>query len=104
MRRALVPGRRYVDLSVALDFHGPQPSAYGVPPAAARPYSGDGFTLDTRAGGSCNCDMVEAIPHCHGTHTECVGHLTRERFPLAAVMPEPFVPCTLVTVEPDGRA
>jgi kynurenine formamidase len=104
MRRALVPGGRYADLSVVLDFHGPQPNAYGVPPAGARPYSGDGFTLDTRAGGSCNCEVLDVIPHCHGTHTESVGHLTRERFPITVALPEPFLNCSLVTVEPDGRA
>jgi kynurenine formamidase len=104
MRRLPTPGDRYADISVVLDFHGTQPNAYDVPIATSRPYAGDGFTLDTRAGGSCNCDVVEVVPHCHGTHTECVGHLTRERFPVAAVMPEPFVSCTLITVEPACRA
>jgi kynurenine formamidase len=95
-------GRR-LDLSLPLDLHGPQPNAYGVPPATARPYSGDGFTLDVRAGGSCNCEVIEFIPHCHGTHTESVGHLTRERFPLSAVLPEPLLPCSVVTIQPKGR-
>ncbi|MCI0702160.1 MAG: cyclase family protein [Planctomycetia bacterium] len=94
---------RAVDLSLPLDLHGPQPNAYGVPPANARPYSGEGFTLDTREGGSCNCEVIEFIPHCHGTHTESVGHLTAERFPLPMVPPPLFLACSLISVQPHGR-
>jgi kynurenine formamidase len=95
---------RSVDLSLALDFHGPQANAYGVPMASARPYSGEGFTLDTRAGGSCNCEVLSITPHCHGTHTESVGHLTRGRYPISEVMPPPLLAATVITVQPEGRA
>jgi arylformamidase len=103
MRRAHIPLGRAVDLSIPLDPHGPQPNAYGAPPAHARPYSGDGFTLDTRQGGSCNCEVIECVPHCNGTHTESVGHITRERFPLSAVRLPPFLACTVISVSPEGR-
>ena len=100
--RTYRPGRA-VDLAVPLDFHSAQPNAYGVPAATARPYSGPGFTLDTREGGSCNCEVISFTPHCNGTHTESVGHLTRERFPVSAVLPEPFLPATVLSVRPHGR-
>jgi kynurenine formamidase len=109
MRAQLIAGphavriERSVDLSIPLDPHGPQPSAYGAPPATARPYSGPGFTLDTRQGGSCNCEVIELTPHCNGTHTESVGHITRERFPLAAVHIPPFLSCLVISVTPVGR-
>jgi kynurenine formamidase len=103
MRHARIPTGRTVDLSLPLDPHGPQPNAYGAPPATARPYSGVGFTLDTRAGGSCNCEVIEFTPHCNGTHTESVGHITTERFPISVIPIPLFVPCALVSVEPHGR-
>ena len=103
MRRAHIPAGRGVDLAIPLDPHGQQPNAYGVPAAAAVPYSGDGFTLDTRVGGSCNCDVIEFTPHCNGTHTESVGHITAERFPLTAVELPLFLSCSLVSVTPIGR-
>jgi kynurenine formamidase len=31
------------------------------------------------AGGACNCFVLTVNPHCHGTHTESIGHLTRQR-------------------------
>src|SRR5262245_62119713 len=94
---------RPTDLALPLDVHGAQPNAFGSPPAKARPYSGEGFTLDTREGGSCNCEVIEFIPHCNGTHTEGVGHLTAERFPLSSILPEPFLACSVISVEPQGR-
>jgi kynurenine formamidase len=101
-------GRTYrlgqgVDLAVPLNCSGPQPNAFGVPPATAQAYAGPGFVLDTRQGGSCNCEVLTLIPHCHGTHTESVGHLTTDRFPLTAVLPEPFLPCTVVSLLPRGQ-
>jgi kynurenine formamidase len=91
------------DLSIPLDPHGPQPNAYDTPPASARAYSGPGFMLDTRRGGSCNCEVIEVIPHCHGTHTESVGHITTEHFPISNVQLPLLMPCLVVSVSPHGR-
>ena len=37
------------------------------------------FIGDTRMGGPCNFETYSITPHCNGTHTECVGHITNER-------------------------
>jgi arylformamidase len=103
MRRASIPVGRWADISIPLDPHGPQPNAYGVPDAAASPYSGEGFSLDTRVGGSCNCETIEFTPHCNGTHTESLGHITTERFPLTAVELPLFLLCSVISVTPRGR-
>jgi arylformamidase len=34
---------------------------------------------DTREGGSVNCQVMTFCPHGNGTHTECVGHITKKR-------------------------
>jgi kynurenine formamidase len=91
------------DLSIPLDPRGPQPNAYDAPLASARPHSGEGFTLDTRLGGAVNCEVLEVIPHCHGTHTESVGHITTERFPISNVQLPVFMPCAVISVQPVGR-
>jgi kynurenine formamidase len=103
MPRPPFSGYRSVDLSISLDPHGPQPNAYGAPPATAHPFSGNGFTLDTRLGGSCNCEVITFTPHCNGTHTESVGHITRERFPISGVLPKFVLVCAVVSVAPEGR-
>src|SRR5260221_10710090 len=67
------------DISIPLRFDGPQPNAYGVEAATAKACEYGKLVGDTRRGGNCNFEQVALIPHCNGTHTECVGHITKER-------------------------
>jgi kynurenine formamidase len=92
------------DISIAVDFSGAQPSMFGVPPATSAPYKGDGWVGDTREGSSCNFETITITPHCNGTHTECVGHITHRRVALPRVMSDVLVPAVLVTVEPQPLA
>jgi arylformamidase len=55
-------------------------------------------------GSSCNCEVITLIPHCNGTHTECAGHLTRERLDAWRVAPAGFVPALLLSVLPQAPA
>ncbi|MEZ4849568.1 MAG: hypothetical protein R3B93_13310 [Bacteroidia bacterium] len=68
-----------IDISIPLIFNGLQPNTYGVPKAKAKAFEGEGFIGDVRRGGSCNFEELQFIPHCNGTHTECVGHISEER-------------------------
>ncbi len=100
-------GRRYrvdthsaVDLSTPLEFNGPQASHFGAPAASARPLEAGGFVGDTRQGGSCNCEVLTLVPHCNGTHTEGVGHITRTRLSVAGLATRPLYLARLVSVAP----
>jgi len=88
-----------IDISIPLDFHGDQPSHFGAPPASATALESDGFTGDTREGGSCNCEVLTITPHCNGTHTECVGHITGERISVSGLALDPLISTALVSVE-----
>jgi kynurenine formamidase len=91
---------RPVDLSLPLEFHGAQPRHFDAPPASARPYAVPGFSGSVASGASCNCEVLTLIPHCNGTHTECVAHLTRERLDAYRVVPAGLVPALLVSLAP----
>ena len=67
------------DLSMPLRFGGEQPVFFGVRAAEEQTLRAGTFTGDVRLGGSCNCSTYSLTPHCNGTHTECVGHLTEQR-------------------------
>src|SRR5437879_7785473 len=58
-----------------------------------------GFKGSVERGASCNCELITLIPHCNGTHTECVGHLTRERLDAWRVVPAGFLPALLRSEE-----
>ncbi len=89
-----------VSLAIPLDFAGPQPSCFGAPRAESSPLRSGGFTGDTRLGGSCNCEVLTLAPHCNGTHTECVGHVTDERVAISERLAGGVQLAQLVTVEP----
>ncbi|HYM42147.1 MAG TPA: cyclase family protein [Steroidobacteraceae bacterium] len=93
-----------VSLAVELDFAGPQPRHFAAPRASARPFEAPGFAGSVERGASCNCEVLTLIPHCNGTHTECVGHLTRERLDVSRIAPFGFLPALLVTLTPEPAA
>lgn len=87
-------------ISIPLNFNGIQPNSYGVPQAQGHAFEGGGFVGDVRQGGSCNFEVYTFIPHCNGTHTECVGHLTAERIAIHTTLNDVFIPATLISVQP----
>ncbi len=88
-------------IAIPLDFNGAQPNSYDVPDAASRTYEDGGFIGDTRRGGGCNFETVTLTPHCNGTHTECVGHISDARISVEAVLQPGLRPATLITVQPE---
>lgn len=100
--RYAIRADRPLHLAIPVDFHGPQPSAFGLPRARATAFASGTFVGDTRQGGSCNCEIVTLAPHGNGTHTECVGHLTRTRESVHAALCDALVPATLVSVTPEA--
>ena len=91
---------RSISLAIPLDFDGPQPSFFAAPPAIAAPLQSDGFTGDTRLGGSCNVRQYHFVPHCNGTHTECVGHIVDDPVTVNEQLHQSLFPATLVTIAP----
>ncbi len=87
-----------VDIAIPLLFSGPQPSHFDAPVATSHPYEAAGFVGDTRAGGSCNCEAIELVPHCNGTHTECVGHITDQRVSIHDCLKDSLLTAVLVSV------
>jgi arylformamidase len=95
-----VDDSRVHDLSIPLLFDGSQPNFFGAPTASSTPLIAGDFIGDVRKGGSCNCSTYSITPHCNGTHTECVGHVTDERVGIRSVQVPAFVLARLVTLSP----
>jgi arylformamidase len=94
----------FVDISIALKFNGPQPNAFGVEPATSTACECGDLVGDTRRGGSCNFEQITLIPHCNGTHTECVGHVTNERISIRECLTDVFISARLISVKPVSAA
>ncbi len=93
-----------IDISIPLRFNGPQPNAYGVEPASAEACEYGELVGDTRRGGSCNFERYTFIPHCSGTHTECVGHITDERISVRKCLKDVFINAVLISVAPTSAS
>ena len=91
-----------IDISIPLQFSGPQPNAFGVEPATSKACEYGSLVGDTRRGGSVNFEQYTLIPHCNGTHTECVGHITNQRISVRECLKDIFIPAVLISVEPEG--
>lgn len=89
-----------IDISIPLNFYGPQVNAFGVDAAVSRPVEVGEMIGDTRRGGSCNFEQITLIPHCSATHTECVGHITHERIFVTDCLKEILMQVAVVSVEP----
>jgi kynurenine formamidase len=88
------------DLAITLDFDGPQPGFFAESPARSAPLRVGGFTGSVAGGASCNCAVHTLAPHCHGTHTECIGHVTRSPVTIASLTPVPPCLALVISVTP----
>lgn len=90
--------RVFYDISIPMEFNGPQPSAFGVEPASSAPYRSGSFVGSIIQGGSCNFEKISIVPHCNGTHTECLGHITKSDFSVQDELKEVLLAATLTSV------
>ena len=79
-------------------------SAWYVDGPKFEPVRADGFVGKVAEGGSVNFTDVFFNPHGHGTHTECLGHITKEAESIdrqlrIASLPV-LIPCLVHTVDP----
>ena len=104
-REVIIDLSRPINVAIPLDFSEEQPRHFGAPAATSQPFSVPGFSGSVMQGASCNCNTLTLIPHCNGTHTECVGHLTTERLDAHRQVPPGLVPALLLSVTPtDAQA
>jgi kynurenine formamidase len=82
-------------LAIPIDRSGRHPRFFTQEPVRFETLSGGDFIGRVADGGSCNVDSVHLIPHCHGTHTEGPGHVTRAAEPVQAGLPTGLIPAAV---------
>lgn len=89
-----------IDISIPVRFDSKQFKAFRAEPAFVEFYNGDDFTVSIESGSGCNCPVFTFAAHLHGTHTECVGHISKQNHILqdTAKIP-PYVFGQLITVK-----
>ncbi|MEO6132511.1 MAG: cyclase family protein [Saprospiraceae bacterium] len=87
-------------IAIPLDHTRDQPNAYYAPRYEAAPVKVGAWIGDTREGGSVNFYNLRINPHGNGTHTECVGHISLERYSIHQCLRNEFAIAQLISVYP----
>lgn len=87
-------------IAIPLDHTRPQPNAYSAPWYDAEPVKAGDWIGDTRLGASVNFFDIRLNPHGNGTHTECVGHISQQRYSVHDALPFGRWIAQLITVYP----
>ena len=87
-------------IGIPLNFRGEQPNLFGAPDASAQVLESGTFIGSKAAGGSCNVASINLVPHCNGTHTECIGHISSKVEAVHECLEDSFIPATLISVDP----
>lgn len=92
-----------LDISIPLRASKENVSAWYVEPPKFDPVRSDNWIGEVAQGGSVNFRNIFFNPHGHGTHTECVGHITKEFVSLNKCMKQFFFPAKLISVSPEKK-
>lgn len=90
-----------IDISIPVRFDEQQFKAFGANAATSKYYGGDNFTISIESGAGCNCPVFTFSSHLHGTHTECVGHISKQDHIVQDVIQHaPYMSAQIITIEP----
>jgi len=92
-----------IDCSIPLEGNDTNPRAWYVDAPVIEPVRTTDWTGSVAEGGSVNFRNIRFNPHGHGTHTECLGHITPEVFSVNGIIKEQFMKALLISVTPEER-
>jgi kynurenine formamidase len=78
-------------------------SAWYCSPSKITPVMTEQFTGSVALGGAVNFRDVQFNPHGNGTHTECVGHISKEPYSIHQVLKRFFFLAQVWSVAPEQR-
>jgi arylformamidase len=89
-----------IDISLPLSNDPKSVLAWYCEPIKIEPVVTDTFIGEVKQGGSVNFRNVTLNLHGNGTHTECVGHISKEEYSLNQCLKEFHFMAQLISVEP----
>ncbi|RMA66405.1 cyclase family protein [Ulvibacter antarcticus] len=99
--RQTVDVSKPIDISIPLEASEHNPLAWYLDLPKIEPVKMDDWTGKVSEGASVNFNNIYFNPHAHGTHTECVGHITSKFISINEQLKEFFFTAELITVLPE---
>jgi len=90
-----------LDISIPLKASKKNVNAWYLDAPKIEPVELDGWTASVKQGASVNFNNIQFNPHAHGTHTECVGHITEKVHSINKNLKQFFFFAEVITVAPE---
>lgn len=92
-----------IDISMPLTNTDDNPIAWYLDKPQIEPVRAGDWVGKVGQGSSTNFNNIFFNPHGHGTHTECVGHITKDFYSINQHLTTFFFTAKLVSVTPEAR-
>ncbi len=89
-----------LDISLPLFSGEDNPNAFYIANPKFEPVKVGSFVGSVQEGGACNCENLFLNAHGNGTHTECVGHISKERITINQTLKQFFAIAQVISVNP----
>ncbi|MEK6152198.1 cyclase family protein [Flavobacteriaceae bacterium 3-367] len=90
-----------LDISIPIRGDASNVNAWYIGHPTIRPHTGEGYVGKVSEGGSTNFNTIAFNPHAHGTHTECLGHITKEFHSVNSYLKQFFFLAEVITIAPE---
>lgn len=90
-----------LDISISLRGDEKNPIAWYLEHPEIKPVVDGNFIGKVSAGASVNFNNISFNPHAHATHTECVGHITKEPNFIQQHLKRFFFKAEVISLEPE---
>jgi len=90
-----------LDISIPIRSDKPNVNAWYVGPPKIEPEVFDNGVISVAEGAPVNFNKITFHPHAHGTHTETVGHITKETYSVNKHLKRFFFVAEVITVAPE---
>lgn len=92
-----------IDISIPLTNNEKNPIAWYLDKPVIEPVKMGDWVGKVSEGSSTNFNNIFFNPHGHGTHTECLGHITRDFYSVNQALKQFFFLTQLVSILPEER-
>lgn len=92
-----------IDISLPLSNTAANPIAWYIEKPVIEPVTFENWTGKVSEGSSTNFNNIFFNPHGHGTHTECLGHITKDFYSINQCLKQFFFMAELVSFSPEVR-
>ena len=89
-----------IDISLPLTSSDQNPIAWYIDKPQITPVCFGSWIGSVKNGATTNFNNIFFNPHGHGTHTECLGHITKDFYSINQTFKNFFFIAQLITVQP----